>query len=673
MFEAVWDRFDDMVLGDPNERLSVLKSFLSEEAWPAIEAVCQRSEVTYDELFEVLDGIDAISSRLWAPVGHCHSVQFSDVLTEVVEQGSLVFNDFSAKMNRHRPLFEQLSRLSQQSLNDDQQRVVSLALKDLRLAGCDLPEEQQELVKEVKLKLSQKVIEFNKNVIKSAECWELHITDEARLSGLPEGHKALFAKVASDKGLEGWCLTLGDDVVSAVLSYADDASLREELYKAYMTRASDVHAYAEPFNNDEVITQILSLRSQLAQLLGFEHYVDLSFAKKMAPSGDFVIDWLLELLQKAKPKATKELQDLKDFAESQGHHTPLASWDIGYWHERLKQHKYQVDEESLRAFFPLEKVKEGIKKILAQLFQVRLEVQPFQLYDEHGEHWVLKTQEGTLIGDMYLDLLRRDGKQSGAWMNDFRSRSDWSSFSQRPACHVVGNFMPSVGNKPIVLSPREVETLFHELGHGIHHVLSQVSYSSISGISGVAWDAVEVPSQWFEFWARHPETLPLISEHIETGEPIDAETVAKLNEAQHMGSGRALCRQIEFALFDLTVHGLTQPSYAQVREALAIIQQQCRLIPAWSQERFQNAFRHIFGGGYAAGYYSYKWAEVLSCDVFAYFEQEGLMNQEAGLHFLDTYLGQGGRKSADKLFYDFRQRAPQIDALLKYTHIESIA
>lgn len=669
MFESIRTKYSDLVVDDPKERLATLRDFLENQAWPAVESVCSEEDVHFESLFEVLDGIDLTSSHLWAPVSHSHSVRYSDHLNEVVEEASILFNDFSSKMNRYRPLYEQLKKVQAQDLNDDQARVVSLALRDLRLAGCNQTEAKQTVIKEVKMALSQATLRFNRNVIKSSESWSLHITQESRLIGIPDGHKTLFKSVAESKGLSGWCITLGDDVVSAVLSYADDSALRKQVYQAYITRASDQQDFSEEYNNDEVISEILVLRKKLATLLEFDDYVALSFEKKMAPSGAFVTDWLMSLLEKAKPKAERELSALLSFAESQNHEGAMEPWDIAYWHERYKRHLYQVDEESLRDFFPLDQVKKGIQTILSQLFDVSLQVKSFNAYDQHGEHWHLHHADGQPIGDIYLDLLRREGKQSGAWMNDFRSKKAYGQGQQLPACHVVANFMPSAKSGQIILAPREVVTLFHELGHAIHHVLSKVPYPSISGIGGVAWDAVEVPSQWFEFWSRHVETLPLISCHITTGKPIDVELISKLNLSQHLASGRALCRQIEFAWFDLAVHQLSHPDVDEVRNVLDGIRKQCRLIPAWENERFQNSFRHIFGGGYAAGYYSYKWAEVLSCDVFAYFEEHGLLNTEAGKHFLNTYLAQGGRKVADALFSDFRSRAPKIDALLKYTHI----
>ena len=448
------------------------------------------------------------------------------------------------------------------------------------------------------------------------------------------------------------------------MTYADDRELREELYKAYTTRASDQSQQTE-FDNTPVMEEILSLRQEMAKLLGFENYAEYSLASKMAPSVQAVDQFLVELAEHARQPALKEIEDLKTIAAENGV-TEIQPWDSTYYSEKLKVQQFNLSQEALKPYFPTPKVIQGLFSIVNRLYGIQVIEREAPLWHKDAHYYELEDQ-GTVIGGFYFDLYARSGKRGGAWMSGFRSRMQTNDGLQKPICYMVGNFTPPVGDQPALLTHDEVVTLFHEFGHGLHHMLTEVDNISVAGTHGVAWDAVELPSQFMEFWTWDNESLALISEHIETKESLPQDLLQSLLNARFFQSGMQTLRQIEFALFDLSIHKAAPALNAeQVQSTLNNIRQKFSVLPTVPYNRFQNSFSHIFAGGYAAGYYSYKWAEVLASDAFDRFESEGIFNIETGKEFRQAILAVGGKDTALDAFVRFRGREPKIDALLRH-------
>jgi len=452
------------------------------------------------------------------------------------------------------------------------------------------------------------------------------------------------------------------------MSYADNAELREEMYRAFATRASDQGGDIK-FNNAPLIDEILSLRHEMAHILGFDNYAELSVATKMADNGQQVIDFLNDLADKSKGAAEQDLAQLKAFAKEENGVAELNTWDMTYYAEKLRQHKYSISQEELRPYFPMNKVLSGLFHVAQTLFGVKIrEEKEFDSYNNELKLFTI-SKDGTDISRFYLDPYAREGKRGGAWMDACRTRRRLSDDSlQLPVAYLVCNFTPPIGDKPALLTHDEVTTLFHEFGHGLHHMLTQVEVSTVSGINGVAWDAVELPSQFMENWCYEPEALAYIAGHHETNEPLPKDLLDKMLAAKNFQSAMQMVRQLEFSLFDFRLHMEYQPGLA-VQDILNDVRSKVAVTNPPAFNRFQNSFSHIFAGGYAAGYYSYKWAEVLSADAFSKFEEEGIFNTDTGAHFRDTILANGGSRPAAELFAEFRGREPSTDALLRHSGI----
>jgi len=515
-------------------------------------------------------------------------------------------------------------------------------------------------------------------VLDSTQAWYKHFTDASELAGLPESALAQAQQAAARKNLEGYVITLDFPSYFPVLQYADNRALREEIYTAYVTRATANSAKTNEqgqqettaeFDNTAIIAETLALRHELAQLLGFSNYAERSLATKMAQSPAQVLEFLEALAHKSKPYAQRDYEELKAFAAEQGC-ADFQSWDSTYYSEKLRVAKYDVSQEELRPYFPAEKVISGMFAVVNRLFGISVEqVQSFDTYHEDVRFFKV-FKNGAQIASFYLDLFARDGKRGGAWMADARVRRKTTSGLQLPVAFLTCNFTPPVGDTPSLLTHDEVTTLFHEFGHGLHHMLTQIDVAAVSGINGVAWDAVELPSQFMENWCWEPEAIPLISGHYQTGEPLPKALLDKMLAAKNFQSGLQMLRQIEFALFDFRLHAQYNPAQPQsAQEVLQQVRAEVAVVQPPAFNRFENSFSHIFAGGYAAGYYSYKWAEVLSADAFSRFEEEGIFNAETGESFLTEILQQGGSKTPMELFTSFRGREPSIDALLRHSGI----
>ncbi len=640
-------------------------------------------QVTWDSLVAPLESCGDFLDQAWAPVSHLNAVCNSDAMRAAYTSSLALLTAYSTEMSQNEALFACYQQLAGSeayaSLSQAQKQTIDNSLRDFRLGGVALDVDAKRRFGEIQQRLSELSTQFSHHLLDSTQAWFKHFTDAFALAGLPDSALAQAAQAAQKKSLTGYVITLDFPSYYAVMMYAKSRALREEVYTAYVTRASaeskktnselQIESTAE-FDNSEIISETLALRHELALLLGFENYAKKSLATKMAESTAQVLGFLKELASKSRPYALRDYAELCEFASSEGCED-FKAWDSTFYSEKLRVAKYAVSQEDLRVYFPAEKVITGMFDIVSRLFGIDVkasrdfnsyhpDVQFFNIY-KNAEH----------VASFYLDIFARDGKRGGAWMADARVRRKTLTGLQLPIALLTCNFTPPVGSKPSLLTHDEVTTLFHEFGHGLHHMLTQIDVAAVSGINGVAWDAVELPSQFLENWCWEPEAIPLISAHYETGVSLPKELLEKMLAAKNFQSGLQMLRQIEFSLFDFRLHAeysLSSPLSArdvlqQVRDEIAVVQP-----PAFN--RFENSFSHIFAGGYAAGYYSYKWAEVLSADAFSRFEEEGTFNAATGALFLKEILQQGGSRTPMVLFKNFRGREPKIDALLRHSGIE---
>lgn len=635
-----------------------------------IEAVLkQNSQYTWDNLIQPIDEADEKFGRAWSPVSHLNSVKNSPELREAYEACLPLLSEYSTWVGQHKPLYQAYKQLKESeqyaTLTKAQKKVVDNALRDFELSGIGLPDDKQKRYGEIVAKLSELSSKYSNNVLDATMGWSKLITDIKELSGMPESALSAAKEQAKLKDKEGWLLTLDIPSYLPVMTYCDNRDLRFELYQAYNTRASDQGPNAGKWDNTEIIKQILTLRNELALLLGFDNYANKSLATKMASSTAQVIEFLNNLATKAKPQGEKELADLKRYAYEFFGASDIKPWDIAYYSEKQKQHLYAINDEELRPYFPQQRVINGLFEVVHRIFGITAkERQGVEVWDPEVKFYDLFAANGELKGSFYLDLYAREHKRGGAWMDDCIGRMRFADgHVQKPVAYLTCNFNRPVGDKPALFTHDEVTTLFHEFGHGLHHMLTEIDTSSVSGINGVPWDAVELPSQFLENWCWQPEALTFISGHYQTGEPLPAEMLEKMLDAKNYQAALFILRQLEFGLFDFKLHTQKDPD---ILNTLAEIRKQVAVVPTVEWGRFPHAFSHIFAGGYAAGYYSYLWAEVLSADAFSRFEEEGIFNAKTGNAFLDNILSQGGSDEPMTLFKNFRGREPQLEALLRH-------
>lgn len=660
-----------------------------EHVEPAVDTVLADNRIALQELLsrpkESLDwatlvvGLDELNERLsraWSPIGHLNSVKNSPELRSAYEACLPKLSAYWTELGQNRELFEAYRALAESpaaaGFDVAQKTILEHDLRDFRLSGIDLPPVEQQRFGAIQMKLAELGSTFSNQLLDATQAWTKHVTDEAALAGLTDSAKAQMAQAAKAKGLEGWLITLEFPSYHAVMTYADDRSLRQEVYTAYSTRASDQGPNAGQFDNGPVMNEILDLRQELARLLGFGNYAELSLATKMADSTDQVLGFLRDLAVRSKPHARRDLEELRAFAAEQGL-ADLQSWDLGYYSEKLRQQRYSLNQEALRAYFPVDKVLFGLFAIVHRLYGI--DIEELEGFDSwHPDVRLFEIREnGQHVGRFFLDLYARANKRGGAWMDGARDKRRCADGSlQTPVANLVCNFTPPVGEQPALLTHDEVTTLFHEFGHGLHHLLTRVEHAGASGINGVAWDAVELPSQFMENWCWEPEGLALISGHYQTGETLPQDLLDKMLAAKNFQSGLMMVRQLEFSLFDFELHA-THGDGRGIYEVLDGVRQEVSVLPPPAWNRFPNGFAHIFAGGYAAGYYSYKWAEVLSSDAYSRFEEEGVFNAETGRAFRDMILARGGSQEPMVLFVDFRGREPKIDALLRHLGLTGAA
>ena len=640
------------------------------------DVLAQRDPHTWDSLIAPLEEVNDRLSRIWSPVSHLNSVLNSEALREAHDACLPLLSEFQTYVGQHEGLYQAYLALSQSDdfplLSGAQRKEIQNTLRDFRLSGIGLPAEAQQRYGEIQARLSELASRFSNNVLDATQGWHKLVGDEAELAGLPDSVRAAARQMAELKGKEGWLFTLDIPSYLPVMMYADNRELRAEMYEAFTTRASDQGPNAGKWDNSAIMSELLTLRRELAQLLGFANYAELSLATKMADKTEQVVSFLTDLAAKSLPQGKAELEEIRAFAAEQHGQSELAAWDLAYYAEKLKQHKFSISDEQLRPYFPASKVVKGLFEVVKRVFGMKVrerlgidtwhpDVRFYDIFDADDE----------LRGSFYLDLYAREHKQGGAWMDvclGRRYRQDGSL--QKPVAYLTCNFNGPVDGKPALFTHNEVVTLFHEFGHGIHHMLTRIDVAGVAGINGVAWDAVELPSQFLENWCWESEALAFISGHYETGEPLPADLLEKMLTARNFQAAMQMLRQLEFALFDFRLHQEFDPANAdQIPALLDEVRREVAVMTPPAFNRFQHSFSHIFAGGYAAGYYSYKWAEVLSADAFSRFEEEGIFNPVTGHSFLKNILEKGGSKEPMELFRAFRGREPQVDALLRHSGI----
>jgi len=642
----------------------------------AIESLTQQDEITWDNFILPLEALQDKLQRMWSPVGHINAVKNSDAWREAYNKCLPKLSEYSTDLGQHQGLYQAYKKLSQQAdfatWPKSRQSVVEHALRDFRLSGIELPTEQQKHFKTINQRLSQLSSQFSDNVLDATQSFKKHIEDESQLDGLPASALAMAKQTAEREKLSGWLLTLDFPSYFAVMSYAKNRDLRKEMHDAYVTRASDLGPDQGKFDNSANMQEILSLRHEKAQMLGYNNYAELSLARKMAESSEQVLTFLYDLAKRSRGLAEKEFNELCEFAREKDGMDKLEPWDTTFYAEYMRREKYALDQEELKPYFPAPQVIDGMFGVVNKLYGLRFEKKD-NIETWHDDVMFYEIYDGTdqLRGKFYLDLYARDKKRGGAWMDECINSRHTEQGRQIPVAYLTCNFSPPIGDQPGLLTHMEVTTLFHEFGHGLHHMLTRIEEMDVAGINGVAWDAVELPSQFMEnfCWERH--ALDMMAKHYQTGEALPDALYQKLLATKNYQSGMQMLRQLEFAIFDFRLHAEfqsgqpaehTQRLLDEVREQVAVVK------PA-DYNRFQNSFAHIFGGGYAAGYFSYKWAEVLSADAFAKFEENGVFDADTGQAFLHKILEKGGSEDAMALFVDFRGRKPTVDALLRHNGI----
>jgi len=627
---------------------------------------------TWDNLIAPLELAEDRLGRIWSPVQHMNSVVNSEALREAYNRCLPKLTEYGTEIGQNAALYQAFRSIAEgpefERLDTAQQKTVRDALRDFHLSGVDLPDAEKARFKAIQQELSRLQSRYEENLLDATNAWTRQVTDEAELAGLPDSARDMAAQAASEREMDGWVFTLDFPSYYAVMTYADSRDLREEMYSAYSTRASDQGGHPE-WDNSDLMEQILALRHEAARLLGYASYAHKSVATKMADDPQTILDFLRDLAGRSKPGAMREIEELRAFAAKELGLDDLQAWDIGYASEKLQQQRYAISQEDLKPYFPVDQVLKGLYELVGRLYGVSIQpVEGVDTWHPDVRFYEVRGEDGELRAQFYLDLYARSKKRGGAWMDDCMGRMRTPEGLQLPVAYMTCNSTPPVGDRPALFTHDEVITLFHEFGHGLHHMLTRVDYPAVSGINGVEWDAVELPSQFMENWCWEREALDLFAAHWQTGEKLPDTLFQKLLATKNYHAAMMMVRQIEFALFDMRIHleydpargGRIQEILDEVRAEVAVVQP-----PAFN--RFQHGFSHIFAGGYAAGYYSYKWAEVLSADAFARFEEEGLFNPKVGQDFLEQILEVGGTRPAMDSFRAFRGREPEIDALLRHS------
>ncbi len=645
------EAFSELLTARLNQNRAIINKLLANE------------HSSWQTLMDPLDELDDQLNQLFSPISHIHSVLNSEKLRECYKLCLAELTQYSTEIGQNTALYQAIKSLKGD--NSVEEKIIADDTRDFELAGVGLAEAQKTEYKKIQARLSELSTQYENNLLDATQAFKKTISDKSLLKGLPQ-HAINTASVLSCKK-DTWTFTLDYPAFHAIVTYADNESLREEFYRAFVTRASDCGPNANQFDNSEVITETLCLRQQKASLLDFKNYSELSLTKKMAPSTETVLDFLQQLAKKSFAQGQREFASLEAFAGKK-----LNPWDVAYYSEKQRQALFDITAETLRPYFPETKCLQGMFAIAEKLYGITFKLKEnVDTWHPEVSFYELYDVDNKLCGGLYLDLYARENKRGGAWMDDCVCRRKLSNGkTQHPVAYLTCNFAPALKGEEAYLSHSEVETLFHEFGHCLHHLLTKIDYLSASGINGVEWDAVELPSQFFENYCWQREPLNLISAHRDSGKPISDALFEKMVKARNFQSAMTMLRQLEFALFDFSIHlndNATKPIDAL--EALKEIRNQIAVTPSIKDARFPHGFSHIFAGGYAAGYYSYKWAEVLSSDVFSAFEEEGVFSPTCGKRFLDEILARGSSRTAKESFIAFRGREPNVDALLRHSGI----
>jgi oligopeptidase A len=655
-----------------------LSEILSENLAEIKRLLASKTEYDWDNLFQPLEDLDDRLNHFWAPISHMHAVISSEPLREAYKKCLPMLSDYSTALGHDQALFSAIKHIASSPkynhLTKAQQKIIDNELISFKLAGIDLPKDEKAVHAKLCKELSELTNKFEEHVLDATQAWHYHVTDSAMLSGLPEQAISAARDLAKEKEKSGWLFSLEAPSYLAVMMHADSREFRKAMYHAYVTRASDQGPNAGKFDNSPVMIEILKKRLELARLLGFVNFAELSLARKMVKKPAQVLDFLHDLVKSSADFAKKEFAELQDFAKKEGAKEVLA-WDVAYYSEKLCEHRYAISEEVLKPYFPEAHVINGLFTIAQKLFSIRIEKIPsFDAWHKDAQCFAIHDDMGNIISYLYMDLYARENKRGGAWMDELQTRRKLKNGKiQIPIALLTCNFSKPTDGKPALFSHDEVVTLFHEFGHSLQHMLTKVDYSGVSGIHGIPWDAVEIASQFLENWAWEKTGIDLIAAHYETNEPISDELFSKMHRAKNFQSAMQMVRQLEFALFDFRLHLEFDPKKLnQVEQILNEIRQEIAVIPVAPFNRFQHGFSHIFAGGYAAGYYSYKWAEVMAADAFSLFLENGVFDKGTSQKFQRTFLESGGAVEPMELFIEFRGREPQVDALLKQSGIKEI-
>lgn len=636
--------------------------------------ILSQQKFTWNTLIQPLEDIGDRLSKVWSPVSHMHAVVESEALRTAYNACLPLLTEYHTEFLQNENLYQAIQSIAQSpeyaTFTVAQRKVIDNDLRDFRLAGVHLSPTDKARFAELQKQLSKLTTTFSENLLDATQAWTLHVTDEKALQGLPEQTLEIAKLTAQQHNQAGFTFTLEYPCYSTVMKYLKNRELRRQMYEAYVARASDAGPNAGKFDNTDIMEQILRTRHELANLLGFNSFAEYSLATKMADTPERVLSFLDNLVEKSKAVGQQDIDELTEFAKSLEDIDQLAAWDLAYYSEKLREKKYALTQEELRAYFPVDKVLSGMFSVVTKLFGIKIvERSGVDTWHPEAQFFDVLDSSDHYIGSFYTDLYARPHKRDGAWMDECRVRRRLADGQlQYPVAFLTCNFLRPLDHKPALLTHDDVLTVFHEFGHCLHHLLTQVEYSSLSGINGVPWDAVEFPSQMLEYWCWEKETILLISSHHETGDSLPDDLFDKMIAAKNFQPGLNMLRQLEFALFDFRLHLEYEPLLSlQVQAKIDAVRRAVSVIKTPIFNRFQHSFSHIFAGGYAAGYYSYKWAEVLSADAYSLFEERGIFDRKTGQSFVDHILSQGGVGDPMKLFAAFRGREPAIDALLRYS------
>jgi oligopeptidase A len=645
-----------------------LETVLAENRARLAELTAQ-SNPTFASLVVPVEELSYRLSRVWSPIGHLNAVANSAAMREAYNECVPLLTAYTSELGQNAALsaaYAHVLRHEGDRLDPTQIKLVENALRDFRLAGVDLPADRKTRYRELMQRLAQLGTKFSENVLDAGRAYTRAVTDGAELAGLPANAIDRAAADAREADQPGWLFKLDQPTYMTVMTSAESEQLRRDIYEAWITRGSELGPSAGRFDNGPIIAELLPLRHELAQLLGFQSYAEYALATRMAKNPRQVTSFLEDLARRCLPAGRQEFSDLEQFAGRE-----LNAWDVAFYSEKLQESRFKVSQEALRPYFPLPKVLAGLFELTKRLYGITvLERDGVSVWHPSVRYYDLLDAGAKVVAGFYLDPYSRSEKRSGAWMDECVVAKELPSGKAAPVAQLVCNFTAPVGSVPSLLTHDEVTTLFHEFGHGLHHMLTQVAYPSIAGINGVAWDAVELPSQFMENFVWRPEVLPLISAHVTTGEPLPADALQRLLGTRTFNAALDTLRQIELATFDFELHANFDPALgAKVAETLAGVRSRVAVVPAAAFNRMPSSFAHIFAGGYAAGYYSYKWAEVLAADAFEAFEEAGVFDAPTAARFRDSILARGGSVDAMDAFVRFRGRGPDVRPLLKQTGI----